>query len=201
MYIWTVASLPVFLFLIVLIRRTRDDFYIAVLVWGVVIIVLSLLGQFSRDQQLELDALWNTLITMHYVIGIAIVIYYVSRALWPYLGATASQLHTKAFEFYEQGDLKNALRTVRQLVALAPRDPSGRYWLGQMLNQEGKFRRAIWHLSFAHQLAPASIDILKELGLAYKMRKQYAKAISIFEQVLARDPENAYAMEQLEICR
>jgi tetratricopeptide (TPR) repeat protein len=112
-----------------------------------------------------------------------------------------SQLYARSQEFYAQGDVRNALRTIRQLVALSPRQPAARYWLGRILNEQGKFRSAVWHLSFAHELAPNSIDVLNELGSAYKMRKQYAKAIGCFEQVLKLAPGNAYAIEQLESCR
>jgi len=139
--------------------------------------------------------------TLYFIIGVAIGLFYLSRVVRPYPIVTASQLYARAIEFYEQGDIRQALPAIRQLIAVSPRREDARYWLGRILNEQGKHREAVRHLTFAHELNPKSVGTLLELGFAFKMLKKYQDAVKAFEQALVLEPDNTYAAEQLEICQ
>jgi tetratricopeptide (TPR) repeat protein len=192
------------LFLIYMIRYTRDRLYVAFLLWYIGLILLAVLIRFTHGSLVFLGVMLDQDIVRNiYLIGglVAFVLYAEIRIRWPHPFHTEDQLLRHVIELYDQGNSKSALRVARQLVAKSIRRPDALYWQGRILNTLGKHREALRHLRFAHELAPDSLDILLELGLAFKMTGKYREAIRSFENALALDPENASAAGQIEECR
>jgi tetratricopeptide (TPR) repeat protein len=73
--------------------------------------------------------------------------------------------------------------------------------MGKLLNERGRYQDAVRHLTFAHKLAPDSVEIALELGTSFRLLGRYQEAIAQFEQVLTLDPDETYAAEQVEECK
>lgn len=201
--IWIILGLNILVmaFLVRMFKYTRDEMYIATFVWCLGAMLLVILARIFRDQPSFSEMPWNILVISYIIVAlVTIVPYAVIRRWWPYPRLKDEEILKHALEFHEHEDNKRAFRAMSQLVAREPRRPDARFWLGRILNHLGRFREAIWHLKFAHELAPSSVDVLLELGYALGMLGQYQKAVNIFEQALALNPKNTHAAEQIEIC-
>lgn len=202
--LWILLGLGILImaFLVRMFKYTRDEMYIATFVWYLGAMLLVILARIFRDRPLFAETPWYALGIVYTVVAlITIVPYAIFRRRWPYPFLKDEEILKHALEFHEHGDHRRALPAIRQLVARSPRRPDARFWLGRILNHLGRFREAIWHLKFARELAPSSVDVLLELGFSFGKLGKYQKAVNIFEQALALDPENTHAAEHLEICR
>jgi tetratricopeptide (TPR) repeat protein len=76
-------------------------------------------------------------------------------------------------------------------------DPSAYIALAQLYSDADRGANAVKTLRAAQQKFPADDGVAFELGAVLDKQKQYADAEAVFKQVLARDPQNAAALNYL----
>ena len=76
-------------------------------------------------------------------------------------------------------------------------DPTAYVALAQVYSEADRGPQAVKLLQDAQAKFPADTSIAFELGAAFDKQKKYADAEAAFRQLLARDPENAAALNYL----
>lgn len=86
---------------------------------------------------------------------------------------------------HQQGQLDDAARRYRAILAAAPRHPDALHYLGVALHQQGRHDAALAMIARALALAPAYVDarnnlgnVQKELGLAAEAEQSYRAVIA-----------------------
>ena len=72
------------------------------------------------------------------------------------------------------------------------------YLLGIAQSRAKNFPKAILALQTASQKSPDDINIYRELGYAYEITKQYAKALAAYQKGLSLAPADADFKEAVE---
>jgi cytochrome c-type biogenesis protein CcmH/NrfG len=185
-----------------MLRYTRYEVWVFMLISIAVIPIFALVDSVVRARPLLTNPKWD-LVMDSYLLAVAVIIigYDVLRRYWPYPRMKTQQLWETAIVFYNENDNKQVWRTVRQVMAREPRWWGVRYMLGCICNQRGQYHRALWHLTFANELEPNQVEVLHELGYAYLMKKEYAKAKTILEQARQIDSDNQTVAGLLEECQ
>jgi Flp pilus assembly protein TadD len=75
------------------------------------------------------------------------------------------------------------------------------YLLGIAQSRAKNFPKAITALQTAAQKSPQDINIYRELGYAYEITKQYAKALAAYEKGLSLAPGDSDFKEAAERVR
>ncbi len=101
-----------------------------------------------------------------------------------------------AFLQWQRGDARGAIATLEQAMHAGASDPAIVTELGSYLAEAGKPADAI---ALLEPLASASADAgtLNALGIAYARAGQAGKAVAAFQRVLAVNPSDARALENL----
>lgn len=101
-----------------------------------------------------------------------------------------------------QGDFDGAVRSLSQLMLVAPDDPRvvGEY--GKVLAQQGRTADALAFLSRAIELQPDNWTFYSALGVSYDQMDQRAKAETAYQHALSLKPNeptvlNNYAVSQM----
>lgn len=101
-----------------------------------------------------------------------------------------------------QGDFDGAVRSLSQIMLVAPDDPRvvGEY--GKVLAQQGRTADALAFLSRAIELQPDNWTLYSALGVSYDQMDQRAKAETAYKHALSLKPNeptvlNNYAVSQM----
>ncbi|SNR72084.1 Predicted O-linked N-acetylglucosamine transferase, SPINDLY family [Methylobacillus rhizosphaerae] len=100
------------------------------------------------------------------------------------------QLFHSALEAHRQGQLPQAERLYRQLLAAMPQHAHGQHYLGVLCHQCERYQEAIEHISAAIRLLPGNPDQHNNLGLALRASGQLEAAIHQFQQGLKLAPDD-----------
>ncbi len=95
------------------------------------------------------------------------------------------------------GDLNQAGINLKKANSLNPQDGEIHYDLGNYYMNTQEFDLAIEHFQRAWQILPFRFEFGKTLAGTYANLEQYSQAISVYDQLLAKMPQNA--MDRLEI--
>lgn len=105
-----------------------------------------------------------------------------------------------AIALADRYDLKGALAETDTALRLAPESVSANFNRGRILFDLGRVEEARISLERAGQLAPRAIEPRYYLALAYKRTAEYAKATTLFQAVVATQPDNVTAWYFLGQC-
>jgi Flp pilus assembly protein TadD len=100
-----------------------------------------------------------------------------------------------------KGDYTGAVRTLSQLMLVAPDDPRivGEY--GKVLIQQGRAPEALNFLKRAVELQPNDWTLYSALGVAYDQTKDYAKARDAYQRALVLKPGEAVVLNNFALSR
>lgn len=90
-----------------------------------------------------------------------------------------------AYEFYQQGELIRALRSIIQAEEASPKNTDVKNLFGLILFRQAKFEKAETKFKEAIALDPKLSEVYNNLGTLYYQQKQYAKAEASLRQALA----------------
>jgi arylsulfatase A-like enzyme/tetratricopeptide (TPR) repeat protein len=94
----------------------------------------------------------------------------------------------------EAGDIRAAVRSAEEALALGPDDPQTAATLASHLNDAGRFKEAADLLEPYARRADPSLDVLMTRGAALASRGRSAEALAAFERVREIAPRNAMAL-------
>lgn len=100
-----------------------------------------------------------------------------------------------------QRDYAGAVRTLSQLMLVAPDDARvvGEY--GKVLVQQGRSREAVEFLTRAVQLQPSDWTLYSALGIAYDQTGDYANARTAYDRALSLRPGEAVVLNNYAMSR
>lgn len=131
------------------------------------------------------------------------VLAFVPGGAAPAQSAAAAKIQT-IYEAGEQalrrGDLDEAEKAFRRVLAEAPSDAGARANLGVVYMRRQEWARAIGEFRAAAKLAPQVPGIRLNIGLAYYRQGAYQDAIPEFEAVVRQEPQSTQAMHLLGLC-
>jgi tetratricopeptide (TPR) repeat protein len=96
-----------------------------------------------------------------------------------------------------EGRKSEATPYYEESVRIAPRYPEAQFNLGMALLDGGDASAAVAHLTAATQLLPTAIGARFFLARALAMDGKKAESADQFQKVLAQDPNNVYALNEL----
>ena len=98
----------------------------------------------------------------------------------------------------KSSDVDFKLKSYLEFVNLEPDDFGFNYWLGYLYGKEkNELAKAVRYLGKAVEIDPSNIDALRALSHAYKLSKDYERALFYFERVVDLRPGNVSYLEQL----
>jgi tetratricopeptide (TPR) repeat protein/TolB-like protein len=98
--------------------------------------------------------------------------------------------------YYELGEYSKAVQAFQQIIVLEPDMDVGYENIGNVYLQQGKYQECIPYLEKALQREPY-FSTYSNLGTAYYGLKQYPKAVEMFEQAVALNPNDTQAVANL----
>lgn len=95
------------------------------------------------------------------------------------------------------GRFDEALPALREIVGAQPNQPFGHFWLGQLHLRRFEGPEAVRCFERVRQLAPADLNILQPLGVAYISVGNTVAAEEALRQLIAAQPRNVEAINTL----
>jgi adenylate cyclase len=107
-----------------------------------------------------------------------------------------------AMVYLMRKEYKKAIDLYRKAVALSPNSANPHAWLGiALLHMEGQAEQAIKEFKIARRLNPFPPDwILNYSAIAYRVNREYEKAIALLRKVIKRSPEAWLSYFELTAC-
>jgi len=100
----------------------------------------------------------------------------------------------------QEGDLSRARTVLEKALALSPNLARAHFFYGSVLRQNGDYDGAEQHFRKALDQYPRDRVVLNDLGRVLFLKRKYADAVSVLNQVLAIDPEDLEAHYNLMLC-
>ncbi|MFC1676298.1 tetratricopeptide repeat protein [Planctomycetota bacterium] len=94
----------------------------------------------------------------------------------------------RAFEFYEDGEIAQALDEIELALQINPANSSWHFDKALTLDSVNRFEDAIIEYEAALELNPDDLEILNSLAVDYTRTSQYDRAIELFEHIQQLDP-------------
>jgi tetratricopeptide (TPR) repeat protein len=113
------------------------------------------------------------------------------------LKRSKAELFTRGSQRLQAGRLTEAAEDFREMVALDPRDPTARMYLGITLARAGDQKAALEQDSEALRLAPNNASVHLNLGVVLTALGSEAEAIEHFQAAVQSDPQLTQAHFQL----
>jgi predicted Zn-dependent protease len=125
-------------------------------------------------------------------------------ARYPTSDTSQPARYARAVAYYRVSDLVNARAELDQLIAEDPRNPYFQELMGQILFENGRAEESIPFHRRSLELAPR--EPLLQINLARALvaangRRGADEAIDILQQVVTREPDNAFAWRELASAR
>lgn len=120
--------------------------------------------------------------------------------------AEATGLSVASIEAFQKGltlinkdeyDAEEAAGFFRQAVELEPTFAEAHYNLGLILLQMDRRESSVEHIQNARRLDPDVFDYTVALAQAYALNEQFSDAETLFSEVIARDPNNLTAKNNM----
>ena len=111
-----------------------------------------------------------------------------------------AQLSQRGEDALKRGDLGEAERDFRAVLAVDPQAGSAYANLGVVYMRRKQWALALTHLKKAERMMPQVAGIRLNLGLAYYRQNEFVKAIPPFESVLRDQPEAEQPRYLLGLC-
>jgi len=117
------------------------------------------------------------------------------------LGYTSENVYEKlGMCNYQEGFINSAVEAYQNALKLNPKNASAHLYLGKLYLLKEKLEDAEKHLLMALLLSkPKLEEIYQSLGLAYKGKENYKKAIHYFNLALEEEPEKMRSQFELAI--
>ena len=109
----------------------------------------------------------------------------------PEIAAEAMQ---KAHALAQAGDLAQAAKLCRSVLARAPAHVYALFMLGTIESQFGQYDEAATHLALAVKLSPQTAEILGSYGNVLLELKRYAEAIEVLSRAIRLQPQDQNAL-------
>ncbi|MCK5226267.1 MAG: tetratricopeptide repeat protein, partial [Planctomycetes bacterium] len=94
----------------------------------------------------------------------------------------------RAFEFYENGDISQALSELEMALQADPSNSSLHFDKALALDSQGHFDAAISEYEIALGISGDDLEMLNALAVDYTRTGQYDRAIDVFEYIQQLDP-------------
>ena len=104
-----------------------------------------------------------------------------------------------AMEAHQHGQLAEAGRRYRALLAVAPHDADALHYFGVLMNQQGRHDLALDFIGKALQVAPGYTDARNNLGNVQKEQGLFAEAEASYRAVIAARPQFVSAHNNLGV--
>ena len=101
--------------------------------------------------------------------------------------------------YFLEGDMDNAFRVYEKMIEHFPDNYVGYYYMGEIYGFKADYDKAEEAFLKTLELAPALNEARLELVKIYRLTKQKEKIITMFEQILDRNPENIISAIELGI--
>lgn len=96
-------------------------------------------------------------------------------------------------------DNQKAEKLLLKVVEAQPKFAEAHYNLGVIYSNTLRYEEAIGHLETAREIEPEVLDHTVALAQAYAVTEKYEKARTLFEEVVARQPNNLTAKNNLAV--
>jgi tetratricopeptide (TPR) repeat protein len=100
----------------------------------------------------------------------------------------------------QEGDMAGAEQMLRQALTVDPKLAKTHFFLGTVLKNLGRYDEALTALGEAASQYPRDRVVLNQMGRVLFLQREFARAIDVFKQVLAIDPEDVQAHYNLMLC-
>lgn len=102
-----------------------------------------------------------------------------------------------AFVAWSAGDVREAVKTLKRALGAGVSSPALVTQLATYLAETGAAREALALVAPLATRPEADLDTLNALGIAYARAGQPARALEVFQRMVARDPDSAMAFENI----
>lgn len=113
---------------------------------------------------------------------------------------TLKKIHSDPNDPYQKQILTEAIAYLERALEIYPDYENAHTELGRAYYIGGNYDLAEMHEKKALLLNPQNTDIKVKLAGVYQIKKQYAKSIEIYKEVLAADPDNLLANFSIAVC-
>ncbi|WP_162687384.1 tetratricopeptide repeat protein [Bradymonas sediminis] len=96
-------------------------------------------------------------------------------------------------------DLEKTEGLLKSVVAAEPDFAEAHYNLGVLYSTQNRYDEAVTHIETARSIAPGELSHTVALAQAYAVTEQYTKAQNLLEEVIARQPTNLTAKNNLAV--
>lgn len=93
-----------------------------------------------------------------------------------------------------QGEKSEAAGYWERVVSLDPKNNEGHQWLAQYYEQTGEVEKAVEHFLVLNALHPDDSAVIRKIGQCYVGMKEFAKALTYFEDYIDRVPNDKEAV-------
>jgi tetratricopeptide (TPR) repeat protein len=100
----------------------------------------------------------------------------------------------------QEGDMERARTVLEKALALSPNLARANFFYAKVLRADGNYDGAAARLGIARAQYPRDRVVLNDLGRIFFLKRDYADAVKILEEVLAIDPEDLQAHYNLMLC-
>jgi len=111
--------------------------------------------------------------------------------------AAVDQLLKRGMQHHMSGQLPQAEKVYREILASQPNQPDALHLLGMVENQKGKSEVAIGLIERAILLAPERADFRSNLGLVHASRGDHDKAIESYQSAISLRADYPQALNNL----
>ncbi|MBC2716451.1 MAG: tetratricopeptide repeat protein [Desulfobacteraceae bacterium] len=99
--------------------------------------------------------------------------------------------------YFSEGDMDNAFRVYEKMLDQFPDNYVGYYYIGEIYGVKADYDKAEESFLKTLELAPSLDEARLELVKIYRLTKQKQKIITMYEQILDRNPDNFIAAIEL----
>lgn len=101
--------------------------------------------------------------------------------------------------YFSEGDMDNAFRVYEKMLEQFPDNYVGFYYIGEIYGVRAEYEKAEASFLKALKLAPTLDEARLELVKIYRLTKQEQKIITMYEEILERNPDNIISAIELGI--
>lgn len=92
---------------------------------------------------------------------------------------------------FNKEDFQDAMKDYQIMIALEPNDDNALERIGRIYGQQyHQLDSALFYFNKGYVANPGNISILKNLGVAYAIKTEYAKSLDYFLQAYRKDPSD-----------